>query len=353
MTEAAHEAPQGALLEVDLAAFAANLAAVRSRVAPAELMLVVKDDAYAQGLTGIVTAAREQGVDAFGAFDIATGVAVRRIAGNGPRIFTWVSAGRAEIDAARAHDSDLGAGDLAFLTAIAEVAGEHGVTARVHLKIDTGLHRNGIRPEDWADVLERARAWQDEGVLRIVGVWSHIAEASDADDDAARALFDDAVAAAERAGFEIEVRHLAASAAAFARPEFRYDAVRIGAFCYGVRSAGGPGEGVLGIRPIARVTAPVVRVDTDAVTVAFGFLDGLPSTLAEAMAVATPGGERAVRAIDAATLRVDPWEGAAVGQRVTVFGGDAASATDLAERIDTVGEEILTRVSPLIPRVYH
>ena len=63
----------------------------------------------------------------------------------------------------------------------------------MHLKIDTGLHRNGIRPEDWPVVLERSRALEHEGVVRIVGVWSHIAEASDREDDDARTLFDDAV----------------------------------------------------------------------------------------------------------------------------------------------------------------
>ena len=49
---------------------------------------------------------------------------------------------------------------------------------------------------------------------------------------------------------------------------------------------------------------------------------------------------------------VSPWPHAAVGEDVTVFGPDAASATDLAETIGTVGEEILVRVSPLVPRVY-
>ncbi len=92
-------------------------------------------------------------------------------------------------------------------------------------------------------MLERARALEQAGVVRIVGVWSHVAEASDHEDDVARTLFDEAVAAAEAAGFTLEVRHLSASAASFARPEFRYDLVRVGAFCYGVRSAGGPGRG--------------------------------------------------------------------------------------------------------------
>ncbi len=90
-------------------------------------------------------------------------------------------------------------------------------------------------------MIARARALEDAGRIRVVGVWSHIAEASDAEDDAARAAFEVAVTAAEAAGFALEVRHLSASAASFARPEFRYDLARVGAFCYGIRSAGGGG----------------------------------------------------------------------------------------------------------------
>ena len=71
------------------------------------------------------------------------------------------------------------------------------------------------------------------------------------------------------AGLRPRLRHLAASAAGFARPEFRYDLVRIGAFAYGIRPAGGPGEAELGIRPISstrrggRPTSPTDRVTID------------------------------------------------------------------------------------------
>jgi alanine racemase len=341
----------GPQLEIDLGAFAHNLDVVRARVAPTELMVVVKDDAYGHGVERIVRRAVEEGVSWFGAFDVQEALRTRAAAGDAARVFSWLTVGPDEIDAALDADIELGLGDLAFLDDIAAVALSTGRTARVHLKIDTGLHRNGIRPEDWDGVVAHARALQDAGAVRVVGVWSHIAEASDAEDDLARAVFEDALRTAQGAGLAIEVRHLAASAASFSRPEFRYDLARVGAFCYGIRSAGGPTERELGLRPVSRLTAPVEHVGDGSVTIALGSLHGLPSNLATRSSVRIAGERVPLLRIEAGHTTLGEWASAAPGERVVVFGAGGASATDLAETIDTVGEEILVRVSPLVPRV--
>ena len=339
-------------LEVDLAVLGGNIAAVRAKVAPAELMLVVKDDAYGHGLEAVVTRAAAEGVRWFGAFDLRDALQTRRVTGTGPRIFSWLTIGADQIALALEADIDLGVGDAEFLEDVARTARRGGAIARVHLKIDTGLHRNGIRPEEWDAMLERARSLQDEGAIRVVGVWSHIAEASRRDDENARAVFEVAVQAAETAGFALEVRHLAASAASFDRGEFRYDLVRIGAFCYGIRSAHGVSEAALGIRAAASLVAEVVHVGDDSVVIDVGSLHGLPSTLAGRATLRAPGGVVQIRRVGSTRTTVSSWAGAVVGQEVTVFGAGVRSATDLAERIDTVGEEILLRVSPLVPRVF-
>jgi alanine racemase len=339
-------------LQVDLDVFAANVGVVRARVAPAELMLVVKDDAYGHGLARIVRRAAAEGVHWFGAFDVREALLTREAAGESARIFSWLTVGIDEIGPALAADIDLGVGDADFLEDIASVVRGGAEPARIHLKVDTGLHRNGIRPEEWSAVVDRARALEVAGLVRVVGVWSHIAEASDAEDDAARAAFDDAVAIAEAAGCAPEVRHLSASAASFARAEFRYDLVRVGAFCYGIRSAGGAAEADLGVRPAAALGAPVTHAGDHAVTLGIGALHGLPSTLAKRAALVVDGRRREVREVGEAHVVVDAWPDAAEGDEVMVFGPGGASATDLAETIDSVGEEILVRVSPLVPRVY-
>lgn len=343
-----------ARLRVDLAHVAANISRVRETVGPAELMLVVKDDAYGHGLAPVVRVAARAGVRWFGAFDVATGRSVRAELGDDVRIFTWIAASRSDLDEAIASRLDIGVGDAELLEDIADAARIAGMPARVHLKIDTGLHRNGVRPEDWPGFVARAARLTRDGAIDVVGVWSHIAEASDAEDDAARDAYERALDHAQRAGLRPLVRHLAASAASFARPEFRYDMVRVGAFCYGIRSAGGPDASVLGLVPAARLEADVVAADDAAVAVGIGAHDGLPSTLGGRALVGTPAGARRVVSIGEQML-VEPWPGAAAGQTVTIYGpgtdGEGTS-TDLAELIGTIGEEIATRVSPLVPRVY-
>lgn len=337
-------------LDVDLDALEANLAVIRERIAPARHMLVVKDDAYGHGAAPVARRAWDAGVRWFGTFDVANGVAVRQELGPDARVFAWMIGSREDAELAVTADLDLGVGDAHLLEDAAAVGAR-----RVHLKIDTGLHRNGIRPEEWPAFVARAAELEAQGAIRVVGVWSHIAEASDAEDDAARVLFDRAVDQARTAGLDPQLRHLAASAASFARAEFRYDLVRVGAFAYGIHPAGGPTAGDLGIRPIARLAAPVVAVAADTVRVGIGMLDGIPSSLAGRVRVGTPDGARRLERVDATESTVEAWLGAAVGDEVSVYGpGDRGecTATDLAETIDTIGEEIALRVSPALPRRY-
>jgi len=338
-------------LRLSSGVFRANIEAVRTRLGPSALMLVLKDDAYGHGLSWAVETAQHAGVEWFGSYDIASGVAIRRLAGGAARIFAWVTSPDAEIDDALLQEIDLGVGTVDYLRRVIARAEALGTPARVHLKIDTGLHRNGILPEDWEAAVAEARRAERAGSIELVGVWSHIAEASDAEDDEAQEGFVDAVRAVAATGATPAFLHLTASAASWWRPELRGTLSRIGAFCYGIRSAEGPE--LEGIRPAASLVAPVTDVSDDGVTIGIGSFDGLPSTLVGSV-VGTPVGGRILEAIGHTSCLVQGWEGAQVGDEVALFGtGDRGetSATTLAERIDTVGEEILTRLTPRVRRV--
>lgn len=338
-------------LRIDSRRFLANIAAVRGRIAPSELMLVMKDDAYGHGLIWAVETAEQAGVGWYGSYDIRGGVEIRRVLEKPARIFAWATSEDDEVDEALLQQIDLGVGTDEYLARVIARADALGMRARIHLKIDTGLHRNGILPEDWAQTVAVARAAERAGAIELVGVWSHLAEASDAEDDDARRVFEQAIEVASAAGSTPPALHLTASAASWWRPELRGSLSRIGAFCYGIRSADGPD--LDGIQPVAELTAPIIEtVGSDAV-IGIGSFDGLPSSLAGAP-VGTAAGARVLRRIDETTSVVAGLDGARIGDTVSVFGAGGrgeTTATALAERIDTVGEEILTRLTGRVRRV--
>lgn len=330
--------------------FIANIDAVRARIAPSELMLVMKDDAYGHGIDWAVETAERAGVAWYGSYDVAGGVEIRRSLTGDARVFAWATATDAEIDEALLQQIDLGVGTEEYLGRVIERARVLGVTARVHLKIDTGLHRNGVLIEDWARAMSAVRAAEDTGDVELVGVWSHLAEASDGEDDDAQQLFLSAIASAGESGPEPQWQHLTASAASWWRPELRGNLSRIGAFCYGIRSADGPDlDGVL---PVAELTATVLEASATEAVIGIGSFDGLPSSLA-GMPVGTAEGVRTLSSIGP-TASIVSGGGLAVGDGVWIFGPGTkgeSTATTLAERIDTVGEEILTRLTARVRRV--
>lgn len=326
----------------------ANIAAIEAQIAPSRLMLVMKDDAYNQGLEWAVG---ESGDLAwYGGYDIPTALRIRALRPDA-RVFAWATSPDSEICAAIDADLDLGIGTLPYLQRVITQARTAQHRVRVHLKIDTGLHRNGVRPEHWAEFIEVAMRAQHEGALAVVGIWSHLSEASDAEDDVSAETFRAAAAALRAAGAHLEVEHLTASAASWWRPELRGTLCRIGAFCFGIRSGDGPQ--IPGVAPVATLTASVLSLGDEGVEVGIGSLHGLPSTLAGSE-VSTPGGARRVSRIGLHTSVIDAWPDAAVGDTVRIFGTGAQGepdATALGELIDSIGEEILLRLSPRVRRV--
>lgn len=339
------------VLELSSARLRQNIAAVRRRIAPSELMIAMKDDAYGHGIDwALDVLANDDEATRFGSFDVDTGLRIRARRPEA-RVFAWTTSDDDEISAALDARLELGIGDADYLRRVVSASRSRDRAVDVHLKIDTGLHRNGVRPEDWPAFVAEAAAAQREGIVNVIGVWSHLAEASDADDDEAARVFRDALDAARAAGLDPRDTHLTASAASWWRAELRGSVSRIGAFCYGVRSADGPQ--IPGIGPVAALRAGVIAVRDGQVEIGIGALHGLPSTLAGASA-GTPGGARSIVRIDEASTTVEAWEGAAVGDAVYMFGPGEhgeSDATTLAARIDTVGEEILTRLTGAVRRV--
>jgi alanine racemase len=273
-------------------------------------------------------------------------------------------------------DVDLSVSSSDHLRAVAASAARMGVTATVHLKADTGLHRNGARPEEWRTLVRLAHELETAGYVRVRGVWSHLISGTDPAADTLRTqlrLFDESVAVARHAGLEPELRHLANSVATLAAPETHYDLVRPGIGLYGVepdpqRTFGLRGAMTLRAKLILVKRVPAgsgVSYEHDYITghdstlglVPLGYADGLPWAAARRAEVSIAGRRYPV----AGRIAMDQFvvdlggDTAQTGDEVVVFGPGTEGEPTVAEWArwaGTVPHEIVTGVGPRVARHY-
>jgi alanine racemase len=368
-----------AVARVDLGAIRSNVAALASGTS-AEVMAVVKADGYGHGLVPSAQAAVEGGATWLGTALLDEALALRAAGLTEPRVLAWLlGPGEAWGDALQA-DVDVSVNAEWALAEVVAAARETGVTARVHLKVDSGLNRGGAAVTDWPDLVVAARKAEAEGTVRVVGLWSHLAYA-DAPGHPTIArqadVFRDAVAHAEAAGIDPEVRHLANSAATLTAPDQHFDLVRPGIAVYGlspVPDVAGPAQ--YGLRPAMTLAADLVLVKrvpagsgvsyghtytTDRETtlglVPLGYADGVPRNASNLAPVLAAGRTRTVAGrvcMDQLVLDLgdDP---AAAGDEVVLFGtgeDGGPTAQDWAAATGTISYEIVARVGPRVPREY-
>jgi len=371
---------------IDLGAIRSNVRALTEHAPTAQVMAVVKADGYGHGLVPVAHAAVAGGATWLGVAQAEEALALRA-AGLNTRVLTWLYAPSGPIRELIDADVDVSVAAPWALAAVVAAARAAGRTARIHLKVDTGLGRNGMLPPVFADVLDDALKAQAEGVVAVVGVWSHFAFADEPEHPAVLAqavVFADAVALAESMGADLEVRHIANSAATVTNPGVHYDLVRPGIAVYGlspVPQLGGPEQ--YGLEPAMTLEADLVSVKevpagqgvsyTHAYTttqttmlgvVPLGYADGIPrhasGSLPERIGgpVQVSGRRLAVAGrvcMDQFVIDLGPGAREEAGTRVELFGtgaGGGPTAQDWAEAAGTISYEIVTRVGARVPRVY-
>lgn len=316
---------------VDLAIYRANIHAIMQEMAPAKVMAVVKADAYGHGLIEISKAAVQAGIDFLGVLDIETGLELRK-AGINTACFAWLHSPQSNFSAAVRFGIELSVSSLAELKTISAASG----VAKVHLKIDTGLSRNGCRIELWPELVKNAMELQKTNAIEVVAIWSHLSGTSRADDLKAISLFEEASEIAKSAGFS-GYRHIAASPAAYFLPESRFDLVRIGVSAFGTSPVEGVEASELGLTSPMTLTAEVI----DNGVISVGFLHGYFSQLAKHSSVII--GEKSLRVLEVGPLASRIENGDYLpGDEVFVFGGPAISAEQLCELAGTVTDELFT-----------
>jgi alanine racemase len=374
--------PRTASALIDLDAFVTNIETLRAHVAPAAVMVVVKADAYGHGMIECARVAREAGADWLGVATPEEALALRE-AGDRGRLLAWLYGPETELAPLVAADVDVSAQSLEQIARIVLAAGIVERRARVHLKIDTGLSRNGAAVADWPAVCRAARHAEQVGAAEVVGIWSHLAAADEPGASSVhdqQTAFEAAYRVALDAGLTPSVRHLSNSAGALLLPQARFDLVRIGIAAYGID----PDTGIaalagVSLRPVMRLRAQLANVKvvdagagvsyghtwhaevpTTLGLVPLGYGDGIPRHAGNTAEVAWRDGRAEIRGricMDQFVIELGGADAQAeVGQEITLFGaGDHGepTAADWASWCGTIGYEIVTRIGARVPRIYH
>jgi alanine racemase len=366
-------------LTIDLGAIRRNASTLRRVLEGTELWAVVKADGYGHGLVPSGRAALVGGATWLGVATIEEAMALRA-AGLTARTLAWLFAPGADCKAAIEADVDLSANAVWAIEEIAAAARAAGRTARLHLKIDTGLGRGGAAAADWPALIDAALRVQADGAATVVGIWSHLAHADAPGHPTTAAQiagFTDAISLAERAGIRPEVRHLANSAAALGLPAAHFDLVRPGIAVYGISPMPATSSSAeLGLVPAMTVRAPVSHVkrvpaghgvsygheytterETTLAVVPLGYADGVPRHASGTGPVLIGGSRRSISGrvcMDQFVVDVgdDPVE---AGDEVVLFGPGQLGeplAEDWAQASGTIAYEIVARIGGRATRRY-
>ena len=355
--------------QVDLNAIRHNVRTLKPE--GAELMAVVKANAYGHGSVQVARAALEAGATWLGVALVEEGLDLRGAGIDAPVLVLSELPSGSELVALDAGlTASLYTDD--GLTRLAAAAA--GRDVGVHVKVDTGMHRVGVYPpEATVAFLERVA----RSGIGLDGLWTHFASSAEDEETTLRQLegFLSVVGAARASGFEPRIVHAANSGAAILHPRSHLDLVRAGIAIYGVEPEPGVGAD-LGLLPALSWRSAVTMTrrlpagervsyghryllerDANVATVPVGYADGYPraaSSRADVLIQGTPC--RVAGSVTMDQLIVDCGDlDVVAGDDVVLVGAQGAgsvSAWDLAACADTIGYEIVTRIGERVPREY-
>lgn len=355
-------------VEVDLDAIRDNVSKLKP--ADAELMLVVKANAYGHGDAPVARAALEAGATRLGVALVEEGLALRAAGIATPVLVLSEIPPGAEAPALEAELTPT----LYSLDGLERLAAAGAGSAAVHVKVDTGMHRVGLHPPDaTVGFLRRVL----EAGLFVSGLWTHFARAEEDEPTTKEQLrrFLEVVDEVRAAGIDPGTLHSANSAATILYPETHLDMVRVGIAAYGIPPGPGVGED-LGLRPALSWRSAVslmrrlsageaisyghryrLESDSNVATVPVGYADGYPRALSSRADVLIGGRRHRVAGnVTMDQLLVDCGEHAvASGDEVVLLGRQGhqeVSARELADLLDTIPYEVVSTIGARVPRVH-
>lgn len=368
-----------ATVDIDLGKLSQNVETLKKKINGPQLMAVVKANAYGHGLVQCANAAKRGGAKWLATALLEEAIELRD--NNVPgRILSWLNTVEDRFAECIDKDIDLGVNSLESLAGISAAAKSLGKTARVHIKVDTGLGRNGVTLTDLPDLISALKQAQNSSAVQVVGVMSHFAYADEPKNSTIGEQVDNfkiAVDSLTDANFELEVKHLSNSAATLGLPDTYFNLVRPGVAIYGISPGPEVGEAVdHDLRPVMRMHSPIALVKsvpagtgvsyahqyhtktaTKLALVPTGYADGIPRSASNKGPVLI-GGERFTVSgrvcmdqfvVDIGDLDVK------AGDTAVLFGDPVngePGINEWAEAAGTINYEIVTRIGPRVHRNY-
>ena len=362
-------------IEVDLGAIRANVTRIRA-AAGTEVCAVVKADGYGHGAPAVARAALEGGATWLAVALVEEGLELRAADIDAP-ILVMSEPPIAAIPELLAADLTPTAYRAPFLAVLDAAGHERAEPVRVHLKVDTGMARVGIPPEELAERLEQAAVAHG---LVIDGLYTHLARADEpgvATTDEQLAAFARVVDRAAKLGIRPGWLHTANTAGALVHPGAAYGMVRAGIGVYGLSPGSEVDAADHGLLPALRLVSEVSfakriaagtpvsyghrwRAPTDGwlATLPIGYADGVPRALTNRAQVLLGGRRRPLVGtvcMDQVLVWCDDHE-PAVGDEVVLLGAQGAErirVEEWAAAADTITYEIVTQLTARLPRHHH
>jgi alanine racemase len=350
--------------EIDLGAIRHNVAAFKALLAPSELCVVVKADAYGHGDAPVAEAAMEAGASWLAVALLEEGIRLREAEIETPILILSEPDPRDAIEVAK-----WGLTPTVYSPGFVEALADTGVGFDLHVKVDTGMHRVGIAPSRLDELISTIRSHPN---LNVAALWTHFPVA-DEDPDFTRSqieLFDETVD-----GYEVPITHLANTAGAVLFPSARRSLARVGLGTYGLHP-NDETRAQIELRPAMRIVSHVSHVqrlhagarpsygrirplarESTVATVPIGYADGYPRRLSQGGSAVIGGVAHPVAGIvtmDQIVVDVGDAD-IGVGDEVVLLGrqDDAEiTADDWAGALGTISYEVVCGIGPRVPRRY-
>jgi len=365
--------------EINLSAITQNFKSIKSRTT-ADVLAVVKADAYGHGLIPVSKALEEAGADWFGTALLEEAINLRK-SGILKPIISWLTPLGEDFKSAIDLDIDLGIPSVDLLDEVIKAASLTGKTARIHLEIDTGMSRGGVLSE-WDQLIKSVLAGVNLKQLKVIGIWSHFARADEPDElmnQEQLSLFEEKVNQAKAAGIDAQFIHIANSAALFTNKSSHKNIIRSGIALFGlspdIKTIGDSSS--LGLKPAMKLKAKlnlvkevkagssvgyggtaVIKSDTKLGVVAIGYADGIPRSTNNLAGVFVDKKRAPIIgrvSMDQFVVDLGITSTAKTGDEVIVFGDGSNgeyTVDEWAKAANTINYEIITRIGPRVPRIY-